>query len=135
MSSIIFKKEDLEPLLNHHIGLLKRFTNDSETTFSLIYFKTPKNFKNSEIFQQTLRATDALFIDDNHYIALLAGTDWNGAMEVLTGIQSFFDDEIYDNNIVCYPDDGQSGIALMNKLQDNIRDNYSIIIDMLKTKN
>ncbi|ASM36640.1 hypothetical protein [Campylobacter sputorum] len=133
MSSIVFQKQDLESLLNHHINILKRFTNGNESTFSLIYFKAPKDFKNSDIFKKSLRSTDALFIDDNHYIAMLIGTDWNGALEVLSGIQSFFDDYKYDN-IVCYPDDGKDGETLMNNLQDIIIDNYGIALDMLKIK-
>lgn len=134
MSSIIFHKQDLEPLLDHHINLLKRFSNGNDGVFSLIYFKAPKDFENSDIFRKTLRSTDVLFIDDNHYIALLSGTDWNGAIEVLGGIQDFFDDDKYDN-VVCFPDDGKDGATLMNNLQDIIRDNYSMILDMLKTKN
>ncbi|SUX09553.1 Uncharacterised protein [Campylobacter sputorum subsp. sputorum] len=31
MSSIVFQKQDLESLLNHHINILKRFTNENES--------------------------------------------------------------------------------------------------------
>lgn len=135
MSSIVFDKKDLQPLINHHIGLVKRFTDSNEATFSLIYFQAPKDFENSDVFEQTLRATDAIFTDGNHYIALLTGTDWNGALKVLGGIQSFFDDKNRYDDIVCYPEDGKDATALMNKLQDIIRENYNIVLDILKTNN
>ncbi len=124
MSSIVFLKKDLVSLLDHHIALLERFGITDEAPFSIIYFSlyNKKEADSIEIFQKILRQTDALFQVENSFIVMLPGTDWNGATELLSGIQTFLDQKTQDN-IVSFPDDGRNAKTLLRKLQDLIKDN------------
>lgn len=133
MSSIIFSKKDLASLIDHHIALLERFGIQEEAPFSVIFFslEDKKEIDSIEIFQRILRQTDALFQVDNHFLVMLPGTDWNGATEVLSGIQEFLSQEPQDN-IVCYPDDGDNANELLRKLQNLIEDNSNHIIKLVK---
>ncbi|MBV5278295.1 MAG: hypothetical protein J0647_04565 [Campylobacteraceae bacterium] len=133
MSSITFSKINLANLIDHHIALLERFGIKDEAPFSLIFFSLEerKEIDNIEIFQKILRRTDALFNHDSHYVVMLTGTDWNGATELLAGIQEFLDQEAVDN-IVSYPDDGQDSATLIKKLRENVEDNSNITSELLK---
>ena len=132
MSGITFSKINLANLIDHHIALLERFGLKDESPFSLIFFSLEdKNEIDSlEIFQKILRKTDALFNHDNHYVVMLTGTDWNGATELLAGIQEFLDQEPQDN-IVTYPDDGETSETLMYKLRETVEDNAHIASELL----
>jgi len=133
MSSITFAKKDLNSLIDHHIALLERFGLSEEAPFTIIYFslKDRKEIDSIEIFQKILRQTDALFQVKNAFIVMLPGTDWNGATELLSGIQDFLDQSAQDN-IVSFPDDGKSARILLRKLQDLIEDNSRDIIKLVK---
>ena len=132
MSGITFSKINLANLIDHHIALLERFGLKDESPFSLIFFslEDKKEIDSLEIFQRILRKTDALFNHDNHYVVMLTGTDWNGATELLAGIQEFLDQEPQDN-IATYPDDGESSEALMFKLRETVEDNAHIASELL----
>jgi len=99
MSGITFSKINLSHLIDHHIALLERFGIKDEVPFSLIFFSLEerKEIDSLEMFQRILRRTDAIFNHSNHYVVMLTGTDWNGATEVLSGIQNFLDQEPFDN--------------------------------------
>lgn len=132
MSSITFSKNDLNSLVDHHIALLERFGITDEAPFSIIYFslKDKQEVDNIEIFQKILRQTDALFQVENAYAVMLPGTDWNGATELLSGIQDFLNQEPEDN-IVSFPEDGTSSKILLRKLENLIEDNSGDIVKLL----
>lgn len=133
MSSITFSKINLANLIDHHIALLERFGIKDEAPFSLIFFSLErrKEIDNLEIFQRILRKTDALFNQDSDYVVMLTGTDWNGATELLAGIQEFLDQEPLDN-IVTYPEDGVDSKTLIKKLREKVEDNNDLISELLK---
>jgi len=133
MSGIAFSKLNLANLIDHHIALLERFGIKDEVPFSLIFFSLDdrKEMDNLEMFQRILRTTDAIFSYSNHYVVMLTGTDWNGATEVLSGIQNFLDQEPCDN-IVTYPEDGTNSTQLIKKLHDLVEQNCDIETDLLK---
>lgn len=132
MSSIVFNTSDIKALIDHHIAVLERFNMVNEAPFALIYFPVKNGAAGGEIFKRILRKTDALFIDGQHYIAMLPGTDWKGGVDLLSGIQEFLDESPTDV-IVTYPEDGKDAKSLMNKLQDAISDNYQIELQALRT--
>lgn len=133
MSSITFSKINLTNLIDHHIALLERFGIKDEAPFSLIFFSLndQKEIDNLEIFQRILRRTDALFNHDSDYVVMLTGTDWNGATELLSGIQQFLDQEPLDN-IVTYPEDGENSKMLIKKLREIVEDNCNYTSELLK---
>ncbi len=133
MSSITFSKINLANLIDHHIALLERFGIKDEAPFSLIFFSLEqrKEIDNLEIFQRILRKTDALFSHESDYVVMLTGTDWNGATDLLSGIQQFLDQEPLDT-IVTYPEDGTDSSTLIHKLREIIEDNYNITPELLK---
>jgi len=133
VSGITFSKINLANLIDHHIALLERFGIKDEVPFSLIFFSLEdrKEVDSLEMFKRILRRTDAIFNHDNHYVVMLTGTDWNGATEVLSGIQSFLDQEPFDN-VVTYPDDGLDSKALLQKMYHLVEENCKIKTDILK---
>lgn len=130
MSSVVFNNQDLKSLVDHHIALLERFNIATEAPFALIYFRVPLGASGGEIFQRILRKTDALFSDEEHYIAMLPGTDWKGGIDLLSGIQEFLDENPADT-IAVYPDDGKDASSLIAVLQDAVADAYGREIKML----
>lgn len=133
MSSITFSKINLPNLIDHHIALLERFGIKEEAPFSLIFFSLHdrKEIDNLEIFQRILRKTDALFSYKSDYVVMLTGTDWNGATDLLSGIQEFLDQKAYDN-IVTFPEDGENSGALIAKLREKVEENCHILPEILK---
>lgn len=124
MSSITFSKKDLLALIDHHIALLERFGITDEAPFSVIYFNLggKTEIESSDIFQRILRQTDALFQIKESFVVMLPGTDWNGASELLSGIQEFLD-QPFEDNIASYPEDGYEAKMLLTKLQETIKRN------------
>ena len=133
MSSITFSKINLPNLIDHHIALLERFGIKEEAPFSLIFFtlNDRKEIDNLEIFQRILRKTDALFSHKSDYVVMLTGTDWNGATDLLSGIQQFLDQEACDN-IVTFPEDGEDSSTLIAKLREKVEENSLISPEILK---
>ena len=133
MSGIAFSKINLAHLIDHHIALLERFGIKDEVPFSLIFFSLEDRTEvdSLEMFQRILRRTDAIFNHSNHYVVMLTGTDWNGATEVLSGIQSFLDQEPFDN-VDTYPEDGTDSKTLLHKLRELVEENCNITTDLLK---
>lgn len=131
MSGIAFSKINLVNLIDHHIALLERFGIKDEVPFSLIFFSLEdrKEMDSLEMFQQILRRTDAIFNYNNHYVVMLTGTDWNGATEVLAGIQSFLDQAPCDT-VVTFPEDGADAQTLLRKLHDIVEENCNITTDL-----
>lgn len=135
MSSIVFAKQDIYSLVEHHIALLERFGIQEDTQFAIVYFNLDgrPEIDLARIFQRILRKTDALFQDNDNFIIMLPGTDWNGATELLAGIQEFLNQDPMDN-IVTFPDDGKNAKVLMTKLRELVEDNCGIKIKALKIK-
>ncbi|AFL68736.1 hypothetical protein [Sulfurospirillum barnesii] len=133
MSGITFSHNDLSHFIDHHIALLERFGIQDEIQFSLIFFslEDKKEMDCLKMFQDILRKTDAIFSHSNHYVVMLTGTDWNGATEVLKGIQEFLDQESSDS-IVCYPEDGHNAQALLKKLNLMVEKHCNITSELLK---
>lgn len=131
MSSTVFEKQNILSLVDHHIALLNRFDITEDDEFSIIYFSLEgKNDKElSVVFQKILRRTDALFQDEQGIIVMLPGTDWNGATELLSGIQDFLNQPITDN-IVTYPDDGKNSKELLDKLKNLIKESLNIELNV-----
>lgn len=132
MSSLIFEKRDLYPLVEHHIALLERFELIDEEPFSLIYFNLNTNPKidYAKALQSILRKTDASFQDKTSFVILLPGTDWNGANTVLRGIEDFLAEDFSDN-IVTYPEDGIDAEEIMNSLYEKIYADKKLEVKML----
>ncbi len=132
MAGITFLKSDILSLIDHHIALLDRFELKGEAPFSIIYFYLNDRYKqsNAEIFKRILRKTDALFNDGEDFIVMLPGTDWNGAMELLRGIQEFLSQEEQDN-VVTYPDDGEDSVTLLEKLHHTVKKNSQREISLI----
>ena len=132
MSSAIFDKQDLPSLVDHHIALLERFGIKDEAPFSIIYFslEDKETVDSIEIFGKILRRTDALIQIDNYFVVMLPGTDWNGASELLAGIQEFLSQEPMDN-IVTFPEDGENAKTLLRKLENLVEDNSKEIIKIV----
>ncbi|WP_024955967.1 hypothetical protein [Sulfurospirillum arcachonense] len=132
MSSITFSKKDLVSLVDHHIALLERFGITDEAPFSIIYFSLEHKKEEESIvmFEKILRQTDALFQIKNNFIVMLPGTDWNGATELLSGIQDFLDQSAEDN-IVTFPEDGKNAKVLLRKLQELVKNNCEDIIKIV----
>ncbi len=123
MAGISFSKNNLLSLIEHHIALLERFGLKDEAPFSIVYFSLNTKSKDdiTQIFKKILRKTDAVFSENDDFIIMLPGTDWNGATELLSGIQEFLSQEPHDN-IVTFPDDGENALSLLQKLEKNIED-------------
>ena len=135
MPSIVFAKQDIYSLVEHHIALLERFGISEDTPFAIVYFNLNgrPEIDLARIFQRILRKTDALFQDNDNFIVMLPGTDWNGATELLAGIQDFLNQDSMDN-IVTFPDDGKDAKTLLFKLRELIEDNCGVTIKALNLK-
>lgn len=136
MSAKEFAAENLTSLLELEIAVIERYykSDKLENNISLIYFKIPQNTNEyKEIFEKILRNTDIFLQENEHFIALLYGTDKNGASILLSDIQEFLSDEPIDL-VVSYPQDGVTAEAIITKLQDEIKDNYDILLECLIAK-
>ena len=71
--------------------------------------------------------------ENEHYVVVLHGTNEKGAIELLSGIQEFLNAKPIDL-VVVYPRDGKDAKELTNKLQDEIKDNYGVLLEMLSNQ-
>ncbi|MFC2748017.1 MAG: pyridoxal-5'-phosphate-dependent protein, partial [Campylobacter concisus] len=106
---------------------------DYAKNLSLIYFSLPSTKEYSELFEKFLRQTDVVVRENEHYVVVLHGTNERGASELLSGIQEFLNAEPIDL-IVSYPKDGRNAKELTTKLQDEIKDNYGVLLEMLSNQ-
>ncbi len=93
----------------------------------------PSTKEYSELFEKFLRQTDVVVRENEHYVVVLHGTNERGASELLSGIQEFLNAEPIDL-IVSYPKDGRNAKELTTKLQDEIKDNYGVLLEMLSNQ-
>lgn len=131
MAGIVFSKKDLESLVNYHIALLERFGFSDEEPFSIIYFSSENSKEDQSVsmIKKILRKTDAFFELDNAFVILLSCSDWNGASELLAGIQDFLGQNVCDN-LVSYPEDGKDAKTLLKRLENFIEKNSNKIVKL-----
>ena len=135
MAAKIFSPVDILSIIDLEIALIKRYKNvkDYAKNLSLIYFSLPDSKEYDEIFEKFLRQTDVVIRENEHYIVVLHGTNEKGAIELLSGIQEFLNAKPIDL-VVAYPIDGKDAKELTTKLQDEIKDNYGVLLDMLSNQ-
>ena len=132
MAAKIFSAVDILSIIDLEIAFINRYKNvkDYAKNLSLIYFSLPSTKEYSELFEKFLRQTDVVVRENEHYVVVLHGTNERGASELLSGIQEFLNAEPIDL-IVSYPKDGRNAKELTTKLQDEIKDNYGVLLEML----
>ncbi|MGP1484782.1 MAG: pyridoxal-5'-phosphate-dependent protein [Campylobacter sp.] len=135
MSAKKFLSENIDvySLLELEIATIKRYFNRIKdvSAISLIYFKLPSRSGYDGVFEKILRSTDAVIKEDEHYIGILYATNKTGASKLLAEIQEFLDSEPIDL-VISYPEDGTNAKHLIAKFQDEIKDNYKILLKCLK---
>ncbi|WP_459902814.1 pyridoxal-5'-phosphate-dependent protein [Campylobacter concisus] len=135
MAAKIFSPVDILSIIDLEIAFINRYKNvkDYAKNLSLIYFSLPSTKEYSELFEKFLRQTDVVVRENEHYMVVLHGTNERGASELLSGIQEFLNAEPIDL-IVSYPKDGRNAKELTTKLQDEIKDNYGVLLEMLSNQ-
>lgn len=135
MAAKIFSPVDILSIIDLEIAFINRYKNvkDYAKNLSLIYFSLPSTKEYSELFEKFLRQTDIVVRENEHYVVVLHGTNERGASELLSGIQEFLNAEPIDL-IVSYPKDGRNAKELTTKLQDEIKDNYGVLLEMLSNQ-
>ena len=135
MAAKIFSPVDLLSIIDLEIAFINRYKNvkDYAKNLSLIYFSLPSTKEYSELFEKFLRQTDVVVRENEHYVVVLHGTNERGASELLSVIQEFLNAEPIDL-IVSYPKDGRNAKELTTKLQDEIKDNYGVLLEMLSNQ-
>ena len=135
MAAKIFSPVDLLSIIDLEIAFINRYKNvkDYAKNLSLIYFSLPITKEYIELFEKFLRQTDVVVRENEHYVVVLHGTNERGASELLSGIQEFLNAEPIDL-IVSYPKDGRNAKELTTKLQDEIKDNYGVLLEMLSNQ-
>ena len=135
MAAKIFSPVDILSIIDLEIAFINRYKNvkDYAKNLSLIYFSLPSTKEYSELFEKFLRQTDVVVRENEHYVVVLHGTNERGASELLSGIQEFLNAVTIDL-IVSYPKDGRNAKELTTKLQDEIKDNYGVLLEMLSNQ-
>ncbi|WP_149716304.1 pyridoxal-5'-phosphate-dependent protein [Campylobacter concisus] len=135
MAAKIFSPDDILSIIDLEIAFINRYKNvkDYAKNLSLIYFSLPSTKEYSELFEKFLRQTDVVVRENEHYVVVLHGTNERGASELLSGIQEFLNAEPIDL-IVSYPKDGRNAKELTTKLQDEIKDNYGVLLEILSNQ-
>ena len=131
MVTEFFSSNSLSALISHHIALIQRFEENSDEEFALLFLHL-ENFDNIEIkksIQIVFRDTDIIFNHNENFIILLPKTDWNGAYELLNGLQEFLDQELQDS-IATYPDDGKDTKTLIESFKRVVNKYYDINLEL-----
>ena len=119
--------QTLKALISHHIALIDRFNSDSFEEFALLFLKMD-DYDNMEIkksIQIIFRDSDIIFEEEGNYIILLPKTNWNGAIELLNGLQEFLNQTLQDS-IVTFPDDGEDAQTLLAEFTKVVNRAYKI---------
>ncbi len=131
MANAFFPIASFKALVAHHIALIERFEEPQLAEFSLLFLKLD-DFHNIEIkksIQIVFRDSDIIFEYGENYIILLPKTDWNGAMELLNGLQEFLGQSFRDS-VVTYPDDGKSADMLLQSFRHVVKKYYNIDLEI-----
>ncbi len=123
--------QTLKALISHHIALIDRFNSDSFEEFALLFLKMD-DYDNMEIkksIQIIFRDSDIIFEEAQNYIILLPKTNWNGAIELLNGLQGFLNQKLQDS-IVTFPDDGEDAQTLLKEFTHVVKRAYKINLQL-----
>ncbi len=118
-SKILGYKELLKTLVEYQIALVDRLANEGyEKVFSIILIPYDQGDEERirELVSPLLRESDRLFYINGKLIALLPGTDWNGALTVHETITTALGIEPMEECIVEYPTDGENAFELISSL-------------------
>ena len=118
-------KELLKVLVEYQITLVNRLKNDGyDQFFSILLIPLPgwNEQKLRESILPLLRTSDRLFYIEENLIALLPGTDWNGAQKVHETITTALNLENIEDRVVEYPTDGKNAFTLISNLYAKLGD-------------
>jgi len=121
----------LHALISHHIALIDRFNTDEFEEFALLFLKMD-DYDNLEIkksIQIIFRDSDIIFEEQQNYIILLPKTNWNGAIELLNGLQNFLGQTLQDS-IITFPDDGEDADTLLHEFSNIVQKTYNITLQL-----
>lgn len=124
-AKILGYKELLKTLVEYHIAFIDRLSNEGyEKIFSILLVPYPQGDEEKirELVSPLLRESDRLFYLEGNLIALLPGTDWNGALTVHETITTALGIEPKEECIVEYPTDGTSAFELISNLYSKYDD-------------
>jgi hypothetical protein len=129
--SDFFPLYTLKSLINHHIALIDRSDTFSTQEFALMFLKMDDidDLELKKSIQIVFRDSDIIFDAGENYIILLPKTDWNGAYELLRGLQEFLNQKLSDS-IVTYPDDGEDANELMDSFKNVVEKCYKLKLDI-----
>ena len=131
MIAEFFPLSTLKSLISHHIALIDRSDTFSTQEFALMYLKMEDvdDLELKKSIQIVFRDSDIIFNSDKNYIILLPKTNWNGAYELLHGLQEFLNQEIQDS-IVTYPDDGEASEVLIDSFKNVVKKYYDCELNL-----
>ncbi|NPA29057.1 MAG: hypothetical protein GXO33_02615 [Epsilonproteobacteria bacterium] len=112
-------RELLKTLLEYHITLIERLAHEGyDPTFSVLRIPYPDGDETRirEVALPLLRTSDRLFYIDGNLIALLPGSDWNGAMKVRETLAQALGVPLDKEHICEYPVDGKDAFTLISGL-------------------
>lgn len=116
--AVCFDKNALNPLIEHHIGMVERYDFEGHSKFSVIALET-KNLLDEVVkkaFAKILRQSDALINSEDFYIILLPQTGADGAKTTLDNLSEFLGEKL--NYIaVTMPDDRLNTKEIESKIQ------------------
>jgi hypothetical protein len=118
-SKIYGYKELLKTLVEYHITFVERLAHEGyDKQFSILLIPYPEGDEERirELVAPLLRESDRLFYIEENLIALLPGTDWNGAMKVRETISEALGIDPGEECIVEYPTDGTDAFGLISGL-------------------
>ncbi|MCF6201181.1 MAG: hypothetical protein L3J42_03500 [Hydrogenimonas sp.] len=116
---ILGYKELLKALVEYHIHFIKRLSRDGyDQIFSLLLIPLPGEDEQRlrELVYPLLRESDRLFYIEGNLIALLPGTDWNGAQKVHETILEALGKSGIEDCVVEYPTDADDAFRLISAL-------------------
>jgi len=129
--SDFFPLSTLNSLITHHIALIDRSDTFSTQEFALMFLKMDDidDLELKKSIQIVFRDSDLIFDAGENYVILLPKTDWNGAYELLRGLQEFLNQNIHDS-IVTYPDDGEDADELVDSFKSVVKKCYEMELDI-----
>ena len=131
MIADFFPISTLKALITHHIALIDRSDTFSTFEFALIFLKMDDidDLELKKSIQIVFRDSDIIFDAGKNYIILLPKTDWNGAYNLLHGLQEFLNQDLQDS-IVTYPDDGECADTLISSFKSVVKKYYDLELEL-----
>ncbi len=131
MIAEFFPLSTLKSLISHHIALIDRSDTFNTQEFALMYLKMEDvdDLELKKSIQIVFRDSDIIFDAGNNYIILLPKTNWNGAYELLHGLQEFLNQKLQDS-IVTYPDDGEEASELLESFENVVNKYYNLELNL-----